>query len=192
MRYLTLFILVGVLFLSELVLASAPAIVQAQTSAQEKAASLRAQLSEIETKQAELQTRLQNLEEQLKPENIEKSLAGVGSTKPEDLREQRKRQLEIERNGVQKQLDLLATSHSRLETALAQADADAYRQSAAPATATATPPSTSTGGPSSEPTSEATTPARPRRSRRKKTRKAKRAHHVTQTVSLRTVLMLPA
>ena len=192
MRYLTLFILVGVLFLSEPVLASAPAIVPGQTSAPEKAASLRAQLSDIETKQAELQTRVQNLEEQLKPENIEKNLAGVGSTKPEDLREQRKRQLEIERNGVQKQLDLLATSHSRLETALAQADADAYRQSAAPATATATPPSTSTGGPSSEPTSEATTPARPRRSRRKKTRKAKRAHHVTQTVSLRTVRMLPA
>ena len=106
--------------------------VQAQTRAQEKAASLRAQLAEVEARQAELQTRLQNLDEKLKPENIETSLAGVGSTHPEDLREQRRRQLEIERNGVRAQLDLLATSHSRLETAIATADADAYRQSATP------------------------------------------------------------
>jgi len=185
MRYLTLFILVGVLFLSELVLASAPAIAQAQTSAQEKSASLRAQLSEVETKQAELQTRLQNLEEQLKPENIEKSLAGVGSTKPEDLREQRRRQLEIERNGVQKQLDLLNTSHSRLETALAQADADAYRQSAAPVTATAaTPNGPSTSSPSSEATNDATTPARPRRGRKKRTRRVRHTHQVQGSVGL--------
>ena len=176
MRYLTLFILVGVLFLSELVLASAPAIVQAQTGAQEKAVSLRAQLNEVETKQAELQTRLQNLDEQLKPENIEKSLAGLGSTKPEDLREQRRRQLEIERNGVQKQLDLLNTSHSRLETALAQAEADAYRQSAAPVTSnTAAPNGASPGGPLSEPTVETTTPPRPRRNRKKRTRRSKRS-----------------
>ena len=188
MRYL-IFVLCVTLLMSQTALVS----VQAQTSAQEKAASLRTQLSELETKQAELQTRLQNLDEQLKPENIEKNLAGVGSTKPEDLREQRKRQLEIERNGVQKQLDLLNTSHSRLETALAQADADAYRQSAAPATATtATPTSAPADGPSITPANETTTPARPRRGRRKKTRKAKRAHHVTQTVSLRTVRMLLA
>jgi len=106
--------------------------VPAQTRAQEKAASLRAQLAEVEAKQAELQTRLQNLDEQLKPEKVESALAGVGSTRPEDLREQRRRQLEIERNGVRAQLDLLATSHSRLETAIATADADAYGQSAAP------------------------------------------------------------
>jgi len=65
----------------------------AQTRAQEKAATLRAELAEVETKQAELQTRLQSLDEKLKPENIENSLAGVGSTHPENLREQRRRQL---------------------------------------------------------------------------------------------------
>ena len=59
-------------------------------------------------------------------------MSGIGSTRPEELREQRRRQLEIERNGVRAQLNLLATSHTRLETAIAQADAEAYRQSAAP------------------------------------------------------------
>lgn len=150
-----------------------------QTSAQEKAANLRAQLSEVETKRAELQTRRQDLDEQLKPENIEKALAGVGSTHPEDLRAQRRRQLEIERNGVQRQLDLLATSHTRLEAAIAQADAEAYRQSAAPINAATGGPSSNAASTTSDSTGAAVTPAaapaRPRRVRkRKKTRTSKR------------------
>lgn len=153
-----------------------------QTGAQEKAAALRSQLSEVEAKQAELQTRLQQLEENLKPENIENSLAGVGSTRPEDLREQRRRQLEIERNGVKAQLDILARSHSRLETAIAQADAEAYRQSAAPVTPPVVTTGASTGGPSSEQTNEVTTPVKPQRVRRKKRKKAKRAHHAQVSV----------
>ena len=160
--------------------ASSSATTLIQTSAQEKAASLRAQLSEVETKQAELQTRLQKLEEDSKPENIEKTLAGVGSTKPEDLREQRRRQLEIERNGVQAQLNLLATSHTRLETAIAQADGEAYRQSAAPpVAATTTNTSTTTAASTGAPTTSA--PAQPRRARKKKARRAKRT--ATKTVN---------
>ena len=180
MRYLTLITLSATLFLGGIMLSeSLPESLrstQVQTTAQEKAANLRSQLSEVETKQADLQARLQKLEENLKPENIENSLAGVGSTHPEDLRAQRRRQLEIERNGVQAQLNLLAASHSRLETAIAQADAEAYRQSAAPLTAAPKAPGSSVGGPSGEPTNEATTPARPRRVRKKKTKKSRRAN----------------
>src|SRR6266508_2464194 len=132
MRYLIVFFVSATLFVSEfaLVLVPTPAVAQTQSSAQERAASLRLQLSEVEAKQTELQTRLQELEESLKPENIEHSLAGVGSTHPEELREQRRRELEIERNGVKAQLSLLGTSHARLETAIARAEAEAYRQSA--------------------------------------------------------------
>jgi hypothetical protein len=104
----------------------------AQNNAHERAADLRAHLVEIQAKQAELQTRLAQLEEDLKPENIERSLAGVGSVHPEELREARRRKLEIEKKGVQSQLDVLATSRSRLESAIAAADADSYRQSAGP------------------------------------------------------------
>src|SRR2546430_1567418 len=110
----------------------------AQSTAQERAANLRAQLVEAQAKQAELQTRLQQLEENLNPENIVRSLAGVGSVHPEELREARRRQLEIEKRGVQSQLDVLAASHSRLETAIAAADAESYRQSAGPNISTAT------------------------------------------------------
>ena len=104
----------------------------AQTKAQERAANLRAQLADTEARQTELQSRLQQLEENLKPDNIERSLAGVGSVHPEELREARRRQLEIEKRGVQSQLDTLAASRSRLETAIAAADAESYRQSAGP------------------------------------------------------------
>src|SRR5882724_1933057 len=131
-------------------------VAQNQNSAADKAANLRSQLADIEAKQQALQTRLQDLDEQLKPENIASGLAGVGSTHPEDLREQRRRQLEIERNGVQAQINLLATSHARLETAIANADAEAYRQSAAPTTMVPASP----GGPSVDQNNDATTPTR--------------------------------
>jgi cell division protein FtsB len=102
----------------------------AQQSAQERAASLRAQLIETQARQAELQTQLQQLEEDLKPENIERSLAGVGSTHPEELREERRRQLEIKRKGLESQLEVLAASRTRLEAAVARADTESYRESA--------------------------------------------------------------
>jgi orotidine-5'-phosphate decarboxylase len=102
----------------------------AQPRAQEIADNLRVQLSELEVRQAEMQARDEQLEEALQPENIERSVAGIGSTHPERLREERRRQLEIIRIGVRLQLDELDRSHARLEAAIAEADALAYWQSA--------------------------------------------------------------
>jgi hypothetical protein len=102
----------------------------AQTSAQEIAANFRVQLSEVEVRQAEMQARDEQLEEDLRPENIERSVAGVGSTRPELLREQRQRQLEIARARIRVQLEELDRRHTRLEAAIAEADALAYWQSA--------------------------------------------------------------
>lgn len=157
---LILILLTGNLTISVLTQGATP-----QGGARERAADLRRQLSDVEAKQAELQARLQQIEENLKPENIERSLAGVGSTRPEELREQRRRQLEIERTGVRSQLDLLAASHSRLETSILQADGEAYRQSANGVTAG--PSQTASG-------QDADIPAAVRRSRRPKRSKAKK------------------
>ena len=104
----------------------------AQESAAESAEKLKAQLLEVQAKEADLRARLQELDESIKPENIERSLAGVGSTRPEELREQRRRQLSIQRDGVLAQLQTIETSRTRLETALANAEALAYQQSARP------------------------------------------------------------
>ena len=96
--------------------------------ADDKIANLKKQLMEIEWIKTDAQIRLEELDEQLKPENIERALAGIGSTKPEELREQRRRLLSIERDGVLARLRLLEKNRERLEAAIASAELEAYQQ----------------------------------------------------------------
>jgi len=105
---------------------------QEPESAAERVENLKAQLLDVQGREADLRGRLQELDEMIKPENIERSLAGVGSTRPEELREARRRQLSIERDGVLAQLQTIETSRLRLEGALANAEALAYQESAQP------------------------------------------------------------
>jgi hypothetical protein len=102
--------------------------------AAQTADNLRLQLLDVQSKESELQTRARQLEEDLKPENIERSLAGIGSTKPEELREFRRRQISIELESVRNRLRILATSRERLESSLRNAEGEAYQQSAEGAT----------------------------------------------------------
>ena len=99
-------------------------------SAAEEADNLRLQLLDVQAQEENLRARAAQLDEALKPENIERSLAGVGSTRPEELRETRRKQLQIERDGVAAQLRILESSRTRLETAIRDADARAYHESA--------------------------------------------------------------
>lgn len=101
-----------------------------QPTAAETVDQIRFKLLDVQGQQDSLKLRLQELEEALKPENIERSLAGVGSTRPEELREARRRQLTIERDGVAAQLKILDSTRQRLETALGEAEARAYHESA--------------------------------------------------------------
>ena len=94
------------------------------TRAEQRAEQLRGQLMDIQSKIADFEARLEQLEFALRPENIEASTAGYGSTRPEVAREARKKTLEGERGRVQAQLKLAETSRSRLEVAVANADAE--------------------------------------------------------------------
>ena len=94
------------------------------TRAEQRAEQLRGQLMDIQAKIADFEARLEQIEFALRPENIENSTAGYGSTRPEVARETRKKQLESERGRVQAQLKLAETSRSRLEVAVANADAE--------------------------------------------------------------------
>ena len=120
------------LFLLLLTFSGAVQAQQAQEAlpAAERAEKLRAQLLEIQTKEDALTARAEYLDEALKPENIERSLAGIGSTRPEEVREARRKNLQIQRDGVTAQLRVLETSRLRLEAAILDADARAYQQSA--------------------------------------------------------------
>jgi hypothetical protein len=105
---------------------------QESESAAEQVDRLKLQLLDVQGQEDGLRRRLQELDEAIKPENIERSLAGVGSTRPEELREQRRRQLSIERDGVLAQLQTLETGRIRLESAIANAETQAYHESARP------------------------------------------------------------
>jgi len=107
---------------------------QSAPGAAQTAADLRAQLLDVQAKETELQARARQLDEALKPGNIERSLAGVGSTRPEELRELRRRQLSIERESVRTQLKIVGTSRERLESAVRTAETKAYQESAEGAT----------------------------------------------------------
>ena len=91
---------------------------------------LRAELNEVQDKEAELKIRLEQLDFDLKPENIERYFNGFGSTRPEDLRESRRRQLQTEKDRRIAQLEQLASSRGRLETAITSTEAKVYQQSA--------------------------------------------------------------
>jgi len=95
--------------------------------AEQRSAQLRTELRDVQAKQAELEARAEDIEYALKPENIERSVAGYGTTRPEELREQRRRQLESEKERVRKQLTQLSESSQRLEQAIATTDAEIER-----------------------------------------------------------------
>lgn len=94
------------------------------TRAEQRAEQLRSQLMDIQSKIADFEARLEQIEFALRPENIEAATAGYGSTHPEQAREARRKQLEGERSRTQAQLKLAETSKSRLEVAVANADTE--------------------------------------------------------------------
>lgn len=94
------------------------------TRAEQRAEQLRSQLIDAQSKIADFESKLEQIEWALRPENIENSMAGYGSTRPEAARDARKKQLESERARVMAQLKLMETSRVRLEVAVSNADAE--------------------------------------------------------------------
>ena len=94
------------------------------TRAEQRAESVRAQLLDTESKLADLEARMDQVDYSLKPENIERSTAGFGTTRPEEARESRRRQLENEKARLQAQITLLQNSRTRLQSALATAESE--------------------------------------------------------------------
>jgi chromosome segregation ATPase len=94
------------------------------TRAEQRAEQLRSQLIDVQSKIADFESRLEQLEYALKPENIDRATQGYGTVHPEEARETRRRQLESERSRVQAQLRLTENSKTRLETAVENADAE--------------------------------------------------------------------
>jgi chromosome segregation ATPase len=97
------------------------------TRAEQRAESLRAQLRDVTDKEFTFQDRLAQIEQELQPDAIERRSALIGSLNPSAVREQIRLSLERERDRIQRQLEMLAQSHARLDTAVASADQEVER-----------------------------------------------------------------
>jgi chromosome segregation ATPase len=138
------------------------------TRAEQRAEALRSQLRDVTDREFQLQERMAQVNDELQPDAILRRAALFGTTNPSVVRDQIRQGLERERDRLQKQLDMLAQSRTRLEAAVASADrevdqlrqrvegADQQQQPGAPATTT--DPATIPETPAPTPTP---TPAQP-------------------------------
>ena len=89
---------------------------------EERAEILRKQLLELIEKETAYKSRMAQIEEDIRPENIERALSGIGTTRTVELRDTRRRVLENERKGLESLLNQTTTSRIRLEEDVRQAD----------------------------------------------------------------------
>jgi chromosome segregation ATPase len=129
-------------------------VAQDAASIDQRIESLRAQLRDVADREAHLQEHAQEIEEALKPENIQRSVAPIGTTDAEALRDQRRQQLEREKANVEGLLRSLVASRTNLETAIASAEAEAVRLRAAALSANNTPPQAETGNTNAPPAAQ--------------------------------------
>jgi hypothetical protein len=92
------------------------------THAEERAEVLRKQLIELIEKETAYKTRMTQFEEDMRPENIERSMVGVGGTRTAEMRDTRRRVLETEKKGIENLLNVTVQSRIRLEEDVRQAD----------------------------------------------------------------------
>jgi hypothetical protein len=66
---------------------------------------------------------LAQIDEDVRPENVERALSGIGTTRTAELRDVRRRSLEIEKRGLEGLLVLATQNRARLDEDVRQADA---------------------------------------------------------------------
>jgi outer membrane murein-binding lipoprotein Lpp len=97
------------------------------TRAEQRVEALQTQMSEVMEKEANLQSRVDQIDEQMRPENLDRQLATVGTFRPDEARESMRRQLDNEKRRVRAQLDVQAARRQQLESSLVTAQQLAER-----------------------------------------------------------------
>lgn len=93
------------------------------TRTEQREASLQKQLFDMFEKQNSLNSRLHKLEYQSRPEVIRSAMALTGSLRPEDLREQRKKVIELEKASIVTLLTRVDARITKLEANVLKAEA---------------------------------------------------------------------
>ena len=91
------------------------------TQEEQRAENLEEQLFSIAKEEANLQAQLDDVNEQLRPENLQQ-LQVMGSTRPEAVRESMQRKLSNQQMRIQAQLQLLQQSRTRLHSSISVTD----------------------------------------------------------------------
>ncbi len=92
------------------------------TKTEERAENLRKKLIEMIEKEAEINNKLEAIEYNLKPEILERSMAMYGSLRPEELREQKKLNLESEKSSLEALRKQVLANRRNLESSVTKAD----------------------------------------------------------------------
>jgi hypothetical protein len=92
------------------------------TRVESRADALRKQLYEMIEKESTVQARLEQIKIDSRSEVIDRSVAMMGSLRPEDLRDQRRKSLEAEKRNLESLLTQIQTNRSSLENNVQKAD----------------------------------------------------------------------
>ncbi len=92
------------------------------TGEEQRAESLQARIRETFEKATPLQIRLAQIDEQLKPENIERAFVGIGLLRPEESRDGLRKKFSVERQSIIALLEALRQERTRLQLSLATSD----------------------------------------------------------------------
>ena len=106
---------------------SASTIQEQLEKEEQRGEALQNHLFAISEKEGPLASRMDQINQLIKPEVIDRNLAGAGSVHPEDAREDVRKALTNEKVRIQTQLDLLKQDQRRTQASLATTDAAIQR-----------------------------------------------------------------
>jgi exonuclease VII large subunit len=92
------------------------------STAEQRAEMLRSQLAAMTEREVGLRNRLVQLDDDMRPDSIDRSLSLVGTTRTPELRDERRPMLENEHRGAEILLNQATQSRARLEEDVRQAD----------------------------------------------------------------------
>ena len=92
------------------------------TRAEQRSEGLRKQVFEMIEKENAVRTKIDSLDYDLRPEMVDRSVAFVGSLRPEEIRASRRKSLESERTNLQSLLTEIQRTRATLEVSLQRAD----------------------------------------------------------------------
>jgi len=90
--------------------------------AESRAESLRKQLFEIIEKESSVRTRLEQILFDGRPETIDRTVAMVGSMRPEEIRDQRRKSLEAEKRNLELLISQIESNRATLQASVERAD----------------------------------------------------------------------